>query len=119
MFPFALCVDDEVLRTHATNILASIIELDAYLFREYTIEQTRVMDPENTTLGTILKRFALDTDPGLKVQYAEIIKASMDLGNGTMVASTMAAEVKKNIQSLILKKREKNNYTNNNNHIII
>ena len=95
MFPFALCVDDEVLRTHATNILASIIELDAYIFREYTIEQTRVMDPENTTLGTVLKRFALDTDPGLKIQYAEIIKASMDLGNGTMVASTMAAEVKK------------------------
>ncbi|KAG2209143.1 hypothetical protein INT45_004552, partial [Circinella minor] len=93
MFPFALCVDDEILRTHATNILASILELDAYLFREYTIEQTRTMDPENTTLGTVLRRFALDTDPGLKIQFAEIIKASMDLGNGTMVASTMAAEM--------------------------
>ncbi|KAI8138592.1 component of IIS longevity pathway SMK-1-domain-containing protein [Fennellomyces sp. T-0311] len=93
MFPFALSSDDEVLRTHTANVLASIVELDAYLFREYTIEQTKVMDAENTTLGTVLKRFALDVDPGLKVQYAEIVKASMDLGNGTMVASTMAAEM--------------------------
>ncbi|KAI9474821.1 component of IIS longevity pathway SMK-1-domain-containing protein [Zychaea mexicana] len=86
MFPFALCADDELLRTHAANVLDSIVELDVCLLRKYTIEQTRTKNAEDTTLGTVLKRFALDnTDPGLKIQYAEIIKASMNLGNGKLV----------------------------------
>ncbi|KAI9474829.1 component of IIS longevity pathway SMK-1-domain-containing protein [Zychaea mexicana] len=86
MFPFALCADDELLRTHAANVLDSIVKLDVCLLRKYTIEQTRTKNAEDTTLGTVLKRFALDnTDPGLKIQYAEIIKASMNLGNGKLV----------------------------------
>lgn len=106
MFAFGLTNSEEDLRIATVNVVASIVDLDTSVIRGHMLEQMKNKPREETLLGTIIDRFTMDDDAGLKIQYIEILKVLLELSSAPMPGAPINSEVSR--PAVIMKERSGN-----------
>jgi len=76
IFASSLGSPDLKIRLASMAILTNILEHDSSLLRSYSLTQLRQNEPDLVSL--IIARFLEEPDPGLKSQYAEMIRVVVD-----------------------------------------
>ncbi|KAM3582046.1 Platinum sensitivity protein [Umbelopsis sp. WA50703] len=93
IFECSLTDTDVKVRLAGAEILESVLEHDSDLVRSFIVDQSK-RDPKDTStslIEVIIEQFINDKDEGIKMQYAEVMRALLDTNAG--IGESVMAEI--------------------------
>ncbi|KAJ2959258.1 hypothetical protein NQZ79_g5223 [Umbelopsis isabellina] len=93
IFECSLTDTDVKVRLAGAEILESVLEHDSDLVRSFIVDQSK-RDPKDTStslIEVIIEQFINDEDEGIKMQYAEVMRALLDTNAG--IGESVMAEI--------------------------
>ncbi|KAI8583247.1 hypothetical protein K450DRAFT_222684 [Umbelopsis ramanniana AG] len=93
IFEYSLTDSDVKVRLAGAEILESVLEHDSDLVRSFIVDQSKRDPKESSTslIEVIIDQFTKDSDEGIKMQYAEVMRALLDTNAG--IGESVMAEI--------------------------
>ena len=93
---------DVKVRLAGAEILESVLEHDSDLVRSFIVDQSKRNSKEASTslIEVIIDQFIKDKDEGIKMQYAEVMRALLDTYAG--IGESVMAEISRVSSAFII-----------------